>query len=84
MTEPAPLTCQQVVELITGYLDGGLDGVTARLVQEHLAICPGCGAYLEQMRQTISILGTVTPDDLSESTRAGLMAAFRDIRPRRS
>ena len=67
------------MELVSDYLDGGLDPRTAGQVQEHLAACPGCGAYLEQMRQTIGLLGTVTPEHLSESTRAGLLAAFRDI-----
>jgi len=83
MTARATLTCQQVVELVTGYLDGGLDPRTAMLVRAHLATCPGCHAYVEQIRQTISLLGTVTPDNLSQTTRDGLMIAFRDLYPPR-
>jgi len=83
MTAPAPLTCQQVVELVTAYLDGGLDPETATLVHDHLATCPGCHAYVEQIQQTINLLGTVTPDNLSQATREGLMIAFRDLRPPR-
>lgn len=78
-----PLSCQQVVELVTDYLDGALDSQTAALVEEHLAQCPGCHTYLEQIKQTINILGTVHHDQLSASTRAGLMTAFADIRPPR-
>ena len=83
MTDPAPLTCQQVVELVTGYLEGDLDPRMSRLVRDHLATCPGCHAYLEQMRQTINLLGVVTPDNLSQTARDGLMTAFRDLRPPR-
>jgi anti-sigma factor RsiW len=83
MTTPAPLTCQQVVELVTGYLEGGLDPQTAMLMNEHLSTCPGCDTYVEQIRQTINLLGAVTPDNLSPSTRDGLMEAFRDLRPPR-
>ncbi|ALE07742.1 anti-sigma factor [Arthrobacter sp. ERGS1:01] len=77
------MSCQQVVELVSDYLDGALDPSTATLVEEHLAQCPGCATYLEQMRQTIGLLGAVREDQLSEATRTGLMAAFRDLRPPR-
>ena len=83
MTPSEPLTCREVVELVTDYLDGGLDQQTTKLVQDHLDACPDCDTYLEQVKQTISVLGTVTPEHLSESTRAGLLRAFRDIRPPR-
>jgi len=83
MTPSPTLSCQQLVELVSDYLEGALDPHTATLVEEHLADCPGCETYLEQMRQTISLLGTVSEDQLSKPTRAGLMAAFRDLRPPR-
>jgi anti-sigma factor RsiW len=83
MTKPAPITCQQVVELLTEYLEGALDPSTAAQLEEHLATCPGCSTYLEQISLTIRLLGAVTPDDLPESTREGLVAAFRELRPPR-
>jgi anti-sigma factor RsiW len=83
MTKPAPITCQQVVELLTEYLEGALDPSTAAALEEHLATCPGCSTYLEQISLTIRLLGAVTPDDLPESTQKGLVAAFRELRPPR-
>ncbi|MBM7790036.1 anti-sigma factor family protein [Tenggerimyces flavus] len=51
------LTCQELVELLTDYLDGALDAETKQGVADHCAICGGCGPYLEQLRQTIAVLG---------------------------
>jgi predicted anti-sigma-YlaC factor YlaD len=88
MTDLAPepgltITCAEVVELVTDYLEGVLDeGMTAE-VEAHLALCEGCAAYLDQMRTTITLLGHVPVDALSPGTRDGLLAAFRDLRPPR-
>ena len=42
--------CQQVVELVTAYLEGDLSPEDTRQVEGHLSGCPGCDAYLAQMR----------------------------------
>ena len=48
-----------VVELITDYLDGALDSITAASVERHLALCSHCVMYVEQMRETISAAGHI-------------------------
>jgi len=73
------LTCQELVELVTDYLDGALDGTTMDLVQHHLALCAGCETYLDQMKETASLLGEVPAETLSEEMQAKLLAAFRDF-----
>jgi predicted anti-sigma-YlaC factor YlaD len=73
------LTCQELVELVTDYLDGALDGTTTDLVQHHLALCAGCETYLDQMKETASLLGEVPAETLSEEMQAKLLAAFRDF-----
>ena len=71
------LTCAEVVELVTDYLEGGLsEGDRARF-DAHLSECDGCTNYLDQMRVTIAVVGRVREDDLSDELRAGLVAAFR-------
>jgi anti-sigma factor RsiW len=83
MTQPpetADLACEEVVELITDYLEGALDAAMVGAVDAHLAQCPGCDAYLEQMRGTIAALGRVPAETLSEQARAELIAAFRGAR----
>ncbi len=59
------LVCQQVVELVTDYLEGGLSRSDRKRFERHLGKCPNCSAYLVQMRATIRATGTLEPDDLS-------------------
>ncbi|WP_432479879.1 anti-sigma factor family protein [Nocardioides sp. GXQ0305] len=74
------LTCQELVELVTDYLDGALDPDTARRFEEHVAECPGCQTYVEQLEETASRLGTIPAESLSEEMQAFLRSAFRDLR----
>ena len=76
MTE---LTCAEFVELVTEFLDGGLDPATAQRFTEHLAMCDGCTTYLHQFQQTIDTLGSLPPESLSGEARADLLAAFRNF-----
>ena len=76
----ARLTCRELVELVTDYLEGALDDDTVRRFEEHLALCPGCVTYVDQMRETASRLGTIPVESLSEEMRATLLSAFRDFR----
>ena len=71
------ISCQEVVELVTDYLEGELDDATRAELEAHLALCPGCDTYLEQMKVTIEQLGHVPVETLSEQAQADLMSAFR-------
>jgi anti-sigma factor RsiW len=75
----ADLTCQEIVELVTAYLEGELDESTTRTFEDHLATCPGCETYVEQFRVTIAKLGEVPLGSLSSETQTRLLAAFRDL-----
>ena len=57
--------CQQVVELVSDYLEGSLSRSDRRRFEAHLRKCPNCTNYLEQMRATIRATGALHPDDLS-------------------
>jgi anti-sigma factor RsiW len=74
------LSCQQVVEIITDYLEDALDPRDRLHVEEHLALCPGCKVYLDQMRSTVRALGHIPVDTLSQRAQADLMLAFRQFR----
>ena len=71
------LVCQQVVELVTDYLEGGLRGTARRRFEKHLAGCPHCTEYLAQMRETIRLAGRVTPEDLTPQMRDDLTDLYR-------
>lgn len=78
MTTPGPLTCQEFVELVTGYLEGALDDATRQRFEAHLALCDGCTTYLDQIRATARIVGRLDSGNLPEPARGRLLEAFRD------
>jgi anti-sigma factor RsiW len=81
MTEsPDHISCQELVELITGYLEGALAAPEMALFEQHLNFCEGCVWYLEQMRGTIRAAGRVVEDDIPADDRDRLLAAFRGWR----
>jgi anti-sigma factor RsiW len=75
-----PMDCNELVELVTAYLDGALDVETRARFDVHLTECDGCDNYLQQLRTTVETLGKVGGDELDPAFRDRLMAAFRDWR----
>jgi len=71
------LACQQVVELVSDYLEGTLSRAERTRFERHLRACPNCTAYLEQMRVTIAATGRLTPDDLTPDARQEFTDLFR-------
>jgi anti-sigma factor RsiW len=76
--QPEPeLTCAQLVELVTDYLEGRLPADERRRFDEHVAVCEGCAAYVEQMRATIATAGRLRESDLPPELGQRLRDAFR-------
>jgi anti-sigma factor RsiW len=73
------LACQQVVELVTAYLEDALDPADRERFEEHLVFCDGCENYLEQMRKTIRLSGRLD-EQLPPELEAQLLEAFRSWR----
>jgi anti-sigma factor RsiW len=71
------LTCQQVVELITAYLEGTLDDEERAEVADHLAVCANCSTYLDQMRQTAAWLSQLCGDGVDPAVKGELLSRFR-------
>ncbi len=76
------LTCQELVEVVTHYLEGSMPAERRLLFEEHLAFCDWCQTYLEQMRATIRLTGTLREDDLRPEAREALLDVFRDWKRR--
>jgi anti-sigma factor RsiW len=74
------LVCQQAVELVTDYLESRLPRADRRRYEAHLAGCPHCTEYLAQMRKTIALTGTLTPDDLTPQMQDDFVALYRQWR----
>ena len=71
------LPCNELVELVTGYLEDALDEPTRARFEEHLHVCEGCVNYLAQMRTTIEASGRLAEQDIAPAAMAALVQAFR-------
>lgn len=72
--------CQDVVELVTEYLEDALPPEERLAVEYHLAFCEPCVTYLDQMRATIAASGSLAEDDVPDPVMTALMGAFRAMR----
>jgi predicted anti-sigma-YlaC factor YlaD len=79
MTDDNALTCRELVELVTLYLEDALDEDTHARFNAHLEYCDGCRNYLEQFRITVQTLGKVGDEELEPAFRNKLLTAFRDF-----
>jgi Putative zinc-finger len=74
------LACQEVVEVITLYLEGAMSPADRARFERHLEECPACVVYVEQMRATIAALGRLSPERIRPEARRDLVLAFRHWR----
>ena len=77
MSTVEALSCQEVVELVTDYLEGALGPDEHARVEKHLAGCTKCDVYLDQIRTTIRLVGRVDAGSLSAEAQRDLVEAFR-------
>ncbi|MFI6600581.1 anti-sigma factor family protein [Nonomuraea sp. NPDC050536] len=70
--------CDELVEVITAYLEDALDQPARDGVRMHLAACEGCERYFEQIRTTITIVGDPPPEKLPADVRDRLLSAFKE------
>ena len=75
---PPEMPCQELVELVSDYLEGALSAVDRERFEAHLEACEGCTHYVEQMRIIIRLAGRLTAASMSKEARDTLLRAFRD------
>jgi anti-sigma factor RsiW len=78
----AHLNCRELVELVTAYFEGDLSSGERKRFEAHIAGCDGCTTYVEQMRRTIELTGSLRTDDVSREAAEALLRAFRDWKAR--
>jgi anti-sigma factor RsiW len=74
---PNNLTCRELVELVTAYLEAALPPAEHMRFEAHLAICAGCRNYVEQLRRTIRVTGTLTEESIPAHIQDHLLELFR-------
>ncbi len=77
MDQDQPLTCMALVELVTDYIEGALPPAEVARFDTHLADCPHCRVYLDQMRLAIQALGRVPGEPLPPEAMKALLEHFR-------
>ena len=77
MADGMLITCQEVVEVVTDYLEGRMSPEDVAIFEAHLELCDGCRWYVEQMRVTIAAVGRIDEADVPDEMRETLMTAYR-------
>jgi len=82
VTQIDEMACNQLVEVVTEYLEGTLGEDDRRRFEAHLEECPYCADYVEQFRETIAVTGSLTLESIAPERRAALLESFRGWRDR--
>ena len=77
MTDPRSITCQELTEVLTDYLEGVMPAEDRERFEAHLAICDGCVHYVTQMRQTVTATHALSSEDVEATAPDELLSAFR-------
>lgn len=77
-TNPPKLTCMELVELITDYLEGSLPNPERVRFETHLEGCSGCRNYLKQMQKTIMMTGKLTEERIAPAALDEMLKVFRN------
>jgi anti-sigma factor RsiW len=80
VSAPEDVTCQEIVEIVSDYVEGALGPDEREVVELHLNLCDGCTDYLQQLRVTIALSGELLADALSPELEDELCHAFRSFR----
>ena len=78
MRDRDALTCQELVELVTDYLEEALPASERARFEAHLTRCANCPIYLQQLRLTIRLTGTLREEHVPEAAKDELLRHFRD------
>ena len=71
-------SCREVVEIVTSYLEGTMPIDERARFEQHVVWCHGCRVYLDQMREIVRLVGSLSEESIPEHMRDGLVQAFRN------
>jgi anti-sigma factor RsiW len=78
MTDAPALDCNELVELVTAYLENALPAVERARFEAHLTECPDCVEYMAQFQRTIAAIGLAAPELERTPPVSDLLRVFRD------
>ena len=71
------MTCQELTELLTDYLEGVMPPRSARASRPTSTVCDGCVTYVDQMRETIATVRALRAEEVEATVPDDVLAAFR-------
>ena len=77
MSSERTITCKELTEVLTDYLEGAMAPEDRAALETHLVLCDGCTTYVEQMRQVIRTVHELRVDDVEATAPDSLLEAFR-------
>ena len=77
MSSTRTLTCKELTEVLTDYLEGTMALEDRAALEAHLALCEGCATYVEHMRQVVATVHELRPDEVEATAPHDLLDAFR-------
>jgi anti-sigma factor RsiW len=77
VTGTTDISCRELVEVITDYLEGAMTQEQRARFEAHLDGCEGCTRVVEQFRTTVALTGRLREEHLSDAERKALLAVFR-------
>ena len=76
------LACEEVVELVTDYLEDAMAPDERAVLKLHLVWCDWCATYFDQMRETIRLTGNLPEEDVPPPVMGALMETYCELRSR--
>jgi anti-sigma factor RsiW len=83
-TRTPNLTCQDLSQIVTDYLEGAMNAADRERFDAHLSVCPDCVRYVSQMRATVRTLGRVPAEPIPPEIERKLLERFRSWKLDRS
>lgn len=83
MSHAGEMTCKEMVEHLSDYLDGDLDAALKETIEAHGGECPPCRAFIRTLRRTVEAVRSLPREPLPPAARRALARALRNARPRR-
>lgn len=70
------LSCKQITEIITDYLEGRMGFAERMRFQMHVGLCKHCRAYLRQMKTTVAAVGQLPDEPMPDDVRDAMRKRF--------
>ena len=78
--KPGGISCRELVEPVTEYLDGALAPDRRERMEGHLELCGPCRAYVDQIRTTSHLAAAAEAELERRPDRDALLSAFREFK----